>query len=193
MTWTSGTTSAGAAAPFSLLWNLPGISAIGSSGNTGSFGACSNPTSPLGLTPQSLLTGGTASTVTCASSTSVTGSDSNGVSYTRNGTVMLEASTPTLPQRHDGWYWSGGHVHGHSPPVMKRFWSSPATHATRSIDEANKSRYSEAGDTLVEVLLAIVILGLASVAILLAFGTSISGSAEHRNFGNRGHGPSYRG
>ena len=95
MTWTSGTTSAGAAAPFSLLWNLPGISAIGSSGNTGSFGACSNPTSPLGLTPQSLLTGGTASTVTCASSTSVTGSDSNGVSYTRNGTVMLEASTPT--------------------------------------------------------------------------------------------------
>ena len=64
---------------------------------------------------------------------------------------------------------------------MKRFWSSPATHETRSIDEANKSRYSEAGDTLVEVLLAIVILGLASVAILLAFGTSISGSAEHRN------------
>ena len=95
MTWTSGNTSAGAAAPFSLLWNLPGISAIGSSGNTGSFGACSNPTSPLGLSPQSLLTGGTASTVTCASSTSVTGSDSNGVSYTRNGTVMLEASTPT--------------------------------------------------------------------------------------------------
>ena len=95
MTWTSGNTPAGAAAPFSLLWNLPGISAIGSSGNTGSFGACSNPTSPLGLSPQSLLTGGTASTVTCASSTSVTGSDSNGVSYTRNGTVMLEASTPT--------------------------------------------------------------------------------------------------
>ncbi len=40
---------------------------------------------------------------------------------------------------------------------------------------------SETGDTLIEVLLAIVILGLASVAILLAFSTSISGSAEHRS------------
>ncbi len=44
----------------------------------------------------------------------------------------------------------------------------------------DRSRSSEAGDTLVEVLLAIVILGIASVAILLAFATSISGSAEHR-------------
>ena len=43
-----------------------------------------------------------------------------------------------------------------------------------------RPRRSEAGDTLVEVLLAIVILGMASVAILLAFATSISGSAEHR-------------
>ena len=41
-------------------------------------------------------------------------------------------------------------------------------------------RRSEAGDTLIEVLLALVILGLASVALLLAFATSISGSAEHR-------------
>ena len=64
---------------------------------------------------------------------------------------------------------------------MKRFSSSPTSPATRSIDQPNTSRFSEAGDTLVEVLLAIVILGLASVAILLAFGTSISGSAEHRN------------
>ena len=93
ITWTSGNTPAGAAAPFTLLWNVPGTSAIGTSGDTGSFGACSNPTSPLGLSPQSLLTGGTASTVTCASSTSVTGSNA-GVPYTRNGTVMLEASTP---------------------------------------------------------------------------------------------------
>ncbi|MGO8859374.1 MAG: hypothetical protein ACLQRH_01185, partial [Acidimicrobiales bacterium] len=41
-------------------------------------------------------------------------------------------------------------------------------------------RRSEAGDTLIEVLLALVILGLASVALLLAFATSIAGSAEHR-------------
>ncbi len=43
------------------------------------------------------------------------------------------------------------------------------------------ARRSEAGDTMVEVLLAIVILGIASVAILLAFATTISGSAEHRS------------
>ena len=52
--------------------------------------------------------------------------------------------------------------------------------STRSIERA-QSRRSESGDTLIEVLLAIVILGIASVAILLAFATSISGSAEHRN------------
>jgi type II secretory pathway pseudopilin PulG len=38
---------------------------------------------------------------------------------------------------------------------------------------------SEAGDTLVEVLIAMVVLGIAAVAMLLAFGTSISGSSEH--------------
>ena len=39
---------------------------------------------------------------------------------------------------------------------------------------------SEAGETLVEVLLALIILALASVALLTAFGTDISASAEHR-------------
>ncbi len=42
------------------------------------------------------------------------------------------------------------------------------------------ARKSESGDTMVEVLLAILILGLTSVALLLAFGTAITGSAEHR-------------
>ncbi|MFZ0769111.1 MAG: type II secretion system protein, partial [Acidimicrobiales bacterium] len=37
------------------------------------------------------------------------------------------------------------------------------------------------GDTLIEVLLALIVLGLASVALMIAFGTSISASAEHRN------------
>jgi len=44
-----------------------------------------------------------------------------------------------------------------------------------------RRRRSESGDTLVEVLLAIVILGIASLAVILAFATSISGSAEHRS------------
>ena len=39
---------------------------------------------------------------------------------------------------------------------------------------------SEAGDTLVELLIAMVVLAIASVAILVAFATSISGSSEHR-------------
>ena len=43
---------------------------------------------------------------------------------------------------------------------------------------------SEAGETLIEVLLALIILGLASVALLTAFGTDISASAEHRSLAN---------
>ena len=39
----------------------------------------------------------------------------------------------------------------------------------------------EAGDTLVEVLLAIVVLGIAAVAMLIAFGTAFTSSQEHRN------------
>ena len=42
-------------------------------------------------------------------------------------------------------------------------------------------RSSERGDTLVEVLLAMVILGIAGVALLAGFATSIAASAEHRN------------
>jgi type II secretory pathway pseudopilin PulG len=45
----------------------------------------------------------------------------------------------------------------------------------------DRPRRSEAGDTLIEVLLAVVILGITSVALLLCFATSISGSAEHRS------------
>jgi type II secretory pathway pseudopilin PulG len=42
-------------------------------------------------------------------------------------------------------------------------------------------RGSEAGDTLLEVLIAIVVLALASLALIVGFGTSISSSAEHRD------------
>ena len=42
-------------------------------------------------------------------------------------------------------------------------------------------RRSEAGDTLVEILIALTVLGVAATAILLAFATSISGSSAHRN------------
>ena len=40
---------------------------------------------------------------------------------------------------------------------------------------------SERGDTLIEVLLALIVLALASVALMLAFSTSITASSTHRN------------
>jgi type II secretory pathway pseudopilin PulG len=49
----------------------------------------------------------------------------------------------------------------------------------RTTESSRRSR-SEAGDTLIEVLLALIVLGLASVALLIAFSTSIAASAEHR-------------
>jgi prepilin-type N-terminal cleavage/methylation domain-containing protein len=71
ITWTSDQ-------PFTLLPN----SATSQVGN-----ACSNPTSPDGVLPQTMLSGGTSLTVECASSQSV--------STPRTGTVMLEAPAPT--------------------------------------------------------------------------------------------------
>ncbi len=47
-------------------------------------------------------------------------------------------------------------------------------------------RRSESGDTLVEVLLALIVLGMASVALIIAFGTSISASADHRQLSASG-------
>lgn len=42
-------------------------------------------------------------------------------------------------------------------------------------------RRSESGDTLIEILIALAVIGIAATAILLAFATSISGSGNHRN------------
>ncbi len=47
-------------------------------------------------------------------------------------------------------------------------------------------RHSESGDTLIEILIALVVLGMASVALIIAFGTSISSSAEHRQLSASG-------
>jgi type II secretory pathway pseudopilin PulG len=57
----------------------------------------------------------------------------------------------------------------------------PAARASRRSSTPECRRRSEAGDTLLEVLIAIVVLALASVALIVGFGTSISSSAEHRN------------
>ena len=47
-------------------------------------------------------------------------------------------------------------------------------------DESGASRDSESGDTLIEVLIALVVIGVASLSILLGFSTSIWGSADYR-------------
>ncbi len=47
-----------------------------------------------------------------------------------------------------------------------------------------REKRGDAGDTLIEVLLALVVLSLASVALIIAFGTSISASADHRDLAN---------
>src|SRR5665213_740717 len=45
----------------------------------------------------------------------------------------------------------------------------------------DNARHSEEGDTLVEVLIALVILGMASVALLVSFATSITASSTYRD------------
>ena len=59
----------------------------------------------------------------------------------------------------------------------RRFNGDGRTEGPRREDK----RRSEAGDTLVEILIALAVIGIAATAILLAFATSISGSGEHRN------------
>jgi trimeric autotransporter adhesin len=49
-----------------------------------------------------------------------------------------------------------------------------------AVQSSERKARSEAGDTLIEVLIAILVLGAASVTLLIAFGTSLSGSTQHR-------------
>ena len=51
----------------------------------------------------------------------------------------------------------------------------------RALDDA-QGRSSERGDTLVEVLIALGILGIAGVALLAGFATAITSSGQHRSF-----------
>ncbi len=61
--------------------------------------------------------------------------------------------------------------------MRRRAANSEGVSANRPGDR----RRSEAGDTLVEILIALAVIGIAATAILLAFATSISGSGAHRN------------
>ena len=61
---------------------------------------------------------------------------------------------------------------------------TPVVQETARTTVPERQRYSESGDTLIEVLLALIVLGMASVALIIAFSTSISASAEHRKLAN---------
>ena len=63
--------------------------------------------------------------------------------------------------------------------MMRRRRTKPASQ--NCAPEPDDARRSEAGDTLIEVLLAITVIGIGALALLLGFATAISGSAEHRN------------
>ena len=67
--------------------------------------------------------------------------------------------------------------------MKRRRWSFRPVRATTAAERWQRRRRdrSDAGDTLIEVLISITVISIAAVAILLAFATSISGSGVHRN------------
>ena len=72
------------------------------------------------------------------------------------------------------------------PGQVLRDTSQPPTVGRGRITTRKDRRRSESGDTLLEILMALVVLGMASVALIIAFGTSISASADHRQLSASG-------
>jgi len=64
--------------------------------------------------------------------------------------------------------------------LLKRLVRSVVTKMT-NLRTADRRRVSELGDTLVEVLVALAVIGIASVALFGGFATSVTSSAEHRS------------
>jgi hypothetical protein len=68
---------------------------------------------------------------------------------------------------------------------VKRRWPSWPVRGSTAAERWQRRRdRSDAGDTLIEVLISITVISIAAVAILLAFATSISGSGVHRQVVN---------
>jgi len=63
---------------------------------------------------------------------------------------------------------------------MRRRPSVNSSRGARPTDRRVKGPYSQRGDTLIEILVALVILSIAIVAILGALTTTLSSSGEHR-------------
>jgi len=58
-----------------------------------------------------------------------------------------------------------------------RSWGAPAPRRADGV----AGRHDDAGDTLIEVLIALIVLGITVVSLLVAFSTAFSASATHRN------------
>jgi type II secretory pathway pseudopilin PulG len=72
------------------------------------------------------------------------------------------------------------HLRSTGLPIWGRRSGKRYFNRSKSVDLRVPRERSEAGDTLIEVLVAIVIVALAGVSLLGAFGLSIAGSAVHR-------------
>jgi type II secretory pathway pseudopilin PulG len=64
---------------------------------------------------------------------------------------------------------------------VTRSWASSHEGDTPLANHRDRAQRSEAGDTLIEILISLTVVGITGLALFLAFGTSISGSGEHRN------------
>ena len=60
-------------------------------------------------------------------------------------------------------------------------WRSKRVHARSHQRYSDVRPIGDSGDTLIEVLVALAVLGISAASLLLAFATSISASAQHRN------------
>ena len=141
--------------PLSLLANSP----------TSDVGNACNSTPPGYVSTSPGLTGVGTSTVECTTNNSTD----------KTGTAMLDRADAFVFDRDPLWDRPSGDVRrgpAGDERTVTRMTGAPA---------GEDRRRSEVGDTLVEILIALAVIGIAGTAILLAFATSISGSGEHRN------------
>lgn len=79
------------------------------------------------------------------------------------------------------------HSHDSHEALAKTVISSRARYqrsrARRGVVAGDESlqQHDDRGDTLIEILMSLIILGLASLALIVAFGTSMTASGEHRS------------
>ena len=154
----------------SIAWTSDkALSLIPNSANSPVGNACDS-TAPSYNTQY--LTGVGTTTVQCGPSP---------VSADHTGTVMLQATAPTKLTVTLVGGGLAGHVPRGAPAVRHLPGHSPDQEPGPLASRVAQWR-SELGDSLVEVLLAIVVVSIGALAIMAAFATAITGTTAHRNF-----------